>query len=131
MSTSILLFTSFDKNLQLKFASISRFRWEVKYLVRYFLGFLFSVCVHWTGFRLFFTFDRRSASGTITSLTKIFFIFEILALFEFSNGQKYWHFFVTFVEIDISKILVEFESNRMSPRESAKNGRIVAYELTY
>ena len=40
---------------------------------------------------------------------------EILAIFEISNGNFY--------------ILVEFESDRMSPRESAKNGRFGAYGL--
>ena len=34
-----------------------------------------------------------------------------------------------FDENDVLYILVEFESNRMSPRESAKNGRIGAHGL--
>ena len=35
-------------------------------------------------------------------------------------------FFVIFNENDVFYILVEFEGDRMSPRESAKNGRIGA-----
>ena len=38
-------------------------------------------------------------------------------------------FFVIFDENDVLYILVEFESARMSPRESAKNGRIGAHGL--
>ena len=38
-------------------------------------------------------------------------------------------FFVIFDEKDVLYILVEFESDRMSPRESAKNGRIGAHGL--
>ena len=38
-------------------------------------------------------------------------------------------FYVIFDENDVFYILVEFESNRMSPRESAKNGRIGAHGL--
>ena len=34
-----------------------------------------------------------------------------------------------FDENDVLNILVEFESDRMSPRESAKNGRIGAHGL--
>ena len=39
------------------------------------------------------------------------------------------NFFVIFDENDFLFILVEFESDRMSPRESAKNGRIGAHGL--
>ena len=39
------------------------------------------------------------------------------------------NFFVIFDENDVLHILVEFESDRMSPRESAKNGRIGAHGL--
>ena len=38
-------------------------------------------------------------------------------------------FFVIFDENDVFYILVEFESDRMSPGESAKNGRIGAHGL--
>ena len=38
-------------------------------------------------------------------------------------------FFVIFDENDVLYILVELESDRMSPRESAKNGRIGAHGL--
>ena len=38
-------------------------------------------------------------------------------------------FFVIFDENDVLYILVEFETDRMSPRESAKNGRIGAHGL--
>ena len=38
-------------------------------------------------------------------------------------------FFLIFDEDDVLYILVEFESDRMSPRESAKNGRIGAHGL--
>ena len=54
---------------------------------------------------------------------------EILAIFKISNanyGQMTIimanFFFVIFDENDFLYILVEFESDRMSPRESAKNG---------
>ena len=43
------------------------------------------------------------------------------------NDQKCWHFFVIFHQDNIFFILVEFECDRMSPRESPKNGRIGAY----
>ena len=39
------------------------------------------------------------------------------------------NFFVIFDENDVLYILVEFESDRMSPRESAKKGRIGAQGL--
>ena len=61
---------------------------------------------------------------------EIFVIFEILAIFEISNGNFGWmainiaNFFVVFDEDDVLYILVEFENNRMSPRKSAENGRI-------
>ena len=46
------------------------------------------------------------------------------------NGHKYCQFFfVIFDEDDGLYILVEFESDRISPRESAKNGRIGAHGL--
>ena len=46
------------------------------------------------------------------------------------NGHKYGQFFfVIFDEDDVLYNLVEFESDRMSPRESAKNGRIGAHGL--
>ena len=46
------------------------------------------------------------------------------------NDHNYCHFFfVIFDENDVLYILVEFESDRMSPRESAKNGRIGAHGL--
>ena len=38
-------------------------------------------------------------------------------------------FFVIFNQNNVLLILVEFESDRMGPRESAKNGRIGAYGL--
>ena len=38
-------------------------------------------------------------------------------------------FFVIFDENDVLNILVEFESDRMSPRESTKNGQIGAHGL--
>ena len=38
-------------------------------------------------------------------------------------------FFVIFDEDDVLYILVEFASDRMSPRESVKNGRIGAHGL--
>ena len=48
------------------------------------------------------------------------------------NGHKYCQFFfVIFDEDDVLYILVEFESDRMSPRESAKNGRIGAHGLNW
>ena len=44
------------------------------------------------------------------------------------GGHNYCQFFfVIFVENDFLNILVEFESDRMSLRESAKNGRIGAH----
>ena len=39
------------------------------------------------------------------------------------------NFFVIFVEDDVLSILVEFESDRISPRESGKNGRNGAHGL--
>ena len=46
------------------------------------------------------------------------------------NGYNYCQFFfVIFGENDAVYILVEFESDRMSPRESPKNGRIGAHGL--
>ena len=46
------------------------------------------------------------------------------------NGHNYCQFFfVIFNENDILYILVKFETDRMSPRESAKNGRIGAHGL--
>ena len=39
------------------------------------------------------------------------------------------NFFVIFDENDVLYNLVEFESDRMSPRKSAKNGRIGAHGL--
>ena len=39
------------------------------------------------------------------------------------------NFFVIFDEDDILYILVEFERDRISPRQSGKNGRIGAHEL--
>ena len=64
---------------------------------------------------------------------EIFAIFEILPIFEISNanyGQMTIiianFFFVIFDEKYVLYILVEFESDRVSPRESAKNGRIGA-----
>ena len=46
------------------------------------------------------------------------------------NGHNYCQFFfVIFDENDVLNILVEFESDRMSPHESAKNGRIGAHGL--
>ena len=46
------------------------------------------------------------------------------------NGQKYWQFFfVIFNQDNVLFILVEFESDQMSPRESPKNGRIGDYGL--
>ena len=38
-------------------------------------------------------------------------------------------FFVIFDEDDAFNILVEFESDRISPRESTKNGRMGAHGL--
>ena len=65
---------------------------------------------------------------------EIFAIFEILPIFEISNanfGQMAIiivnFFFMIFDENDFLYILVEFETDRMSPRESAKNGRIGAH----
>ena len=40
-------------------------------------------------------------------------------------------FFVIFDEDDVLYILVEFESDRMSSRETAKNGRIGAHGLNF
>ena len=46
------------------------------------------------------------------------------------NDHNYCQFFfVIFDEKDLLYILVEFESDRMSPRESTKNGRIGAHGL--
>ena len=61
--------------------------------------------------------------------------FEILAIFEISNG--YFHemvinigiFFVIIIQDNVLFILVEFESDRIRPRESAKNGQIGAHGL--
>ena len=47
--------------------------------------------------------------------------FKILVIFEISNSH--------FVKHNLLHILVEFESDRMSPRESAKNGRMGARGL--
>ena len=59
-----------------------------------------------------------------------------MAIFEISNANYGKMtiiiancFFVIFGENDFLYILVEFESNRMSPRESAKNGRYGAHGL--
>ena len=62
---------------------------------------------------------------------------EIWEIFDFKlrfwpNFQKYCQFFfMIFDENDVFYLLVEFESDRMSPRESAKNGRIGANGLNY
>ena len=40
-------------------------------------------------------------------------------------------FFVILIQNNVFFILVEFESDRMSPRESAKNGRIGDYGFNY
>ena len=45
------------------------------------------------------------------------------------SGHKYCQFFVIFDEDDVLFILVQFESDRISPRESAKNGRMGAHGL--
>ena len=46
------------------------------------------------------------------------------------NDHNYGQFFfVIFDENDVLYILLEFETDRMSPRESAKNGRIDAHGL--
>ena len=43
------------------------------------------------------------------------------------NGHNFWQFFfVYFVEHNVLHILVRFETDRISPRESAKNGRMGA-----
>ena len=66
---------------------------------------------------------------------EIFVKFEVLAIFEISNGhfgemaENIGIFFVIFNQNNVLLILVEFESDRMGPRESAKNGRIGAYGL--
>ena len=45
------------------------------------------------------------------------------------NGHKYCHFFMIFVKDDVLYILIEFESDRMRLRKSAKNGRNGAHGL--
>ena len=61
---------------------------------------------------------------------------EVLAIFDISKAYFSQmtiiisnFFFVIFDENDVLYILVEFESDRMSPRESAKNGRNGAHGL--
>ena len=49
-------------------------------------------------------------------------IFLILELYQL-NGHIYWHFFLIFDHNDVFFILVEFASDRISSRVSAKNGR--------
>ena len=69
---------------------------------------------HFWNFRKFWNFDN-------------FWVFK----WQFwPNGHNYWQFFfLIFNENDILYILVKFETDRMSPRESAKNGRIGAHGL--
>ena len=62
--------------------------------------------------------------------------FEILRIFEILNGhfdqmaKNIGNFvFVIFNQDNVLFILVEFESDQMSPRESPKNGRIGDYGL--
>ena len=58
-----------------------------------------------------------------------------LAIFEILNGNNgqtvmnIANFFVTFVQNDVLYNLVEFKSDRMRPRVSAKNGQIDAHGL--
>ena len=74
-------------------------------------------------------------------ISSLYDTFEIFAIFEISNflnfkGQ-FWpnghnhcqFFFVIFVKQNVLQIIVESESDRMSPRESAKNGQMGARGL--
>ena len=63
---------------------------------------------------------------------------EIWEIFDISNGNFGQivinipnFFFMIFDENGVFYLLVEFESDRMSPRESAKNGQIGAHGLNY
>ena len=69
----------------------------------------------------------RKKFSCLSDNFEIFVIFEILAIFEFSNGHfgeiaKYIGnlFFVNFGQIDVFYILAEFEVDGMRPNESIK-----------
>ena len=69
----------------------------------------------------------RKKFSCLSDNFEIFVIFEILAIFEFSNGHfceiaKYIGnlFFVNFGQIDVFYILAEFEVDGMRPNECTK-----------
>ena len=62
---------------------------------------------------------------------EIFVIFENLPIFGKMAKNIANFFFVIFDENDVHYILVEFQSDRISPRESAKNERIGAHGLNF
>ena len=56
-------------------------------------------------------------------------ILKAIGLVLANNCHKYCQFFMIFDENDILYVLVEFETDRMSPCESAENGRNGAHGL--
>ena len=77
--------------------------------------------------RSYSVFFAENYSSKKIMCQRLFVNFEILSIFEISNanyGQMtiiIANFLLIFHEKDHLNILVEFESDRMSPRESAKN----------
>ena len=80
----------------------------------------------------------RKKNSCLCDTFEIFVNFEISPIFEILNGHFGEmvknisnFFFVIFIQDNVLFILVEFESDQISPCESAKNGRIGAYGLKY